>query len=92
MAEVASPVSAQVAGGVNGAAGEKPDGDHFPPATAYRMSIRPGMRGNFDVAQSNPEAARKVNELLQKNMDSFEIIYFAGRHGESCGRRVGSRG
>lgn len=56
--------------------------DRIPPPTPYRMSVQPNVRGNFDVAQNDVAVLRKLNELLQKNMDSFENIFLAKRHGE----------
>lgn len=54
--------------------------DRIPPPTPYRMSVQPNVRGNFDVAQNDVAVLRKLNELLQKNMDSFENIFLAKRH------------
>lgn len=61
---------------------QKFEDDSIPAPTAYRMSVQPGVRGNMDVARNDTSVLQKLNELLQRNMDLYENIYFAGRHGK----------
>lgn len=59
-------------------------------ATAYQISLGPNDIGAYHYKGYNEEAAKKVSELLQHNLENHNIIFAGLRHSrwESCGSGV----
>ncbi|KAJ9614042.1 hypothetical protein H2200_002178 [Cladophialophora chaetospira] len=49
-------------------------------ATPYRIVLGPQDMGNFHRKTYDPITAAKVSELLQRNLESFDIIFRGARH------------
>lgn len=53
--------------------------------TPYSINLGPQDMGNFHRKPYCPAAATKVSELLQRNLESFDIIFKGARHSECLG-------
>lgn len=49
-------------------------------ATPYRIVLGADDIGNFHVGSYNAAAAAKVSEVLQLNLESWDIIFSGLRH------------
>jgi hypothetical protein len=49
-------------------------------ATPYNIVLGPQDLGNFHSGPYNPVTAAKVSELLQRNLESFDILFLGARH------------
>ncbi len=51
-------------------------------ATPDNIVLGPRDMGNFHTRAYDPVTAAKVSELLQRNLESFDIIFLGARHSE----------
>jgi len=49
-------------------------------ATPYNIVLGPGDLGNFHRRSYDPATAAKVSDLLQRNLESFDIVFQGARH------------
>ena len=49
-------------------------------ATPYKIQLGPNHIGNFHKGPYNAEAAAKVSEVLQKNLENWTIIFEGLKH------------